>query len=250
MQEEIFKLHTSGYFVSNYGRIKGIKIPFLSPSLDKNGYYIVSLPLFRKQMERGPVSVHRVVYETFYGPIAEGKVINHINGIKTDNFSWNLEQVTPSENTIHAYECGFAKGKPGEHNSQAKISNSEFLLICELLMEGATNKDISNLFGLHDRYVSLIRHKRRWQDQFPEWYVPSKSLGNTGIDLSIMIEVYKECLDVRMRNLDIALKYNLDKSTVSRIRSGKTWVDFIEYYNTRIATTIPGGEVHSSEWKN
>ena len=201
-------------------------------------------------MERGPATIHTVVYETFHGDIPEGKVINHINGIKTDNFSWNLEAVTPSENTIHAYETGLAQGKSGETNSQAKITNQDFILICELLMEGATNMDISHLFGLHDRYVSLIRHKRRWIDQFPNWYVPSKSLGNTGIDLSVMINIYKDCLDDNQRNMHIAEKYSLDRSIISRIRSGKTWIDFIEYYNTRIATTIPGGEVHSSEWKN
>lgn len=250
MQEEIFKLHKSGYFVSNHGRIKGIKVPFLTLSINKNGYMVTSLPLWRKQMQRGFASVHIIVYETFHGPVPEGKVINHINGIKTDNFSWNLEAVTASENTIHAYETGLAHGKSGEANSQAKISNQDFLHICELLMEGATNMDISILFGLHDRYVSLIRHKRRWVDQFPEWYIPSKSLGNTGIDLSVMIDIYTDCLNPTYRNMDISDKYSLDRSTISRIRSGKTWVDFIEYYNTRIATTIPGGEVHSSEWKN
>lgn len=250
MQEEIFKLHISGYFVSNHGRIKGIKVPFLSAPVSPHGYRTVSLPLWRKQMARGPITVHRVVYETFCGPLEDGKVINHINGVKTDNYSWNLEQITASENTVHAYETGLAKGKSGGSNSQAKLSNDDFMIVCELLMEGATNMDISNLFGLHDRYVSLIRHKRRWNDQFPDWYVPSKSLGNTGIDLSVMIEVYRDCLNYSYRNLDIAYKFNLDKSTISRIRSGKTWVDFIEYYNTRIATTIPGGEVHSSEWKN
>lgn len=250
MQEEIFQLHHSGYFVSNHGRIKGFKVPFLTPTLTNCGYHIVSLPLWRKQMERGSVGVHQVVYETFHGPIPEGKIINHKNGIKTDNFDWNLEAVTHAENTLHAYNTGLANGLSGEDNSQAKLSNEQFILICELLMEGATNQDISNMFGIHDRYVSLIRHKRRWQDKFPSWYIPSKSLGNTGLDLSFMITVYKECLDPYVKNIDIASKFSLDKSTVSRIRSGKTWIDFIEYYNTRIATTIPGGEVHSSGWKN
>ena len=84
MQEEIFQLHHSGYFVSNHGRIKGFKVPFLTPTLTNCGYHIVSLPLWRKQMERGSVGVHQVVYETFHGPIPEGKIINHKNGIKTD----------------------------------------------------------------------------------------------------------------------------------------------------------------------
>jgi hypothetical protein len=229
---EIFKLHKSGYKVSNMGRIKGIRIPFLNPTISNCGYAVVQLP----DMNSGYItrSVHRAVYETFVGDIPEGMVINHIDGVKTNNCLNNLECITPAENTRHAYETGLAFGKPGEDNSQAKLTAEQFLAVCQLLMEGATNQEISDLFGLHDRYVSLIRHKKRWTSLFPDWYVPSKSLGNTGISLPKMIAIYEDTLQP-ISNKEVALKWGIDQSTVSRIRSKTTWIDFIKYYESNIA---------------
>jgi hypothetical protein len=48
---------------------------------------------------------------TFVGEIKKGYVINHINGIKSDNRLVNLEMVTQSENILHAYETGLIKRK-------------------------------------------------------------------------------------------------------------------------------------------
>jgi len=232
--KEIFKLHKSGYFISNKGKIKGIKVDYLRPSISKTGYLITGLP---SETGRSWYSVHRAVYETFNGDIPDNMVINHIDGNKLNNQLNNLELVTRSQNVIHAFKVGLCSGKSGETNSQAKLTNEQFLQVCELVMEGATNNEISDLFNIHSRYVSLIRHKRRWVNMFPSWYVPSNSLGATGVPLPTMIKVYTDCLNKSLRNIDIAKKYNLDKSTISRIRNNLTWKDFIEYYNNNIATT-------------
>ena len=40
------------------------------------------------------VFLHRLVWETFNGPVPEGYEIDHINGIKTDNRLENLRCVT------------------------------------------------------------------------------------------------------------------------------------------------------------
>lgn len=233
---EVFKRHKSGYFVSNLGRIKGVIVKYLSPTLSKDGYLVTSLPTDGK---RSYYLVHRAVYETFYGDIPQGMVINHIDGDKQNNRMDNLECVTHSENMIHAYQNGLAKGLTGENNSMAKLSAEEFILVCEALMEGATNQEISELTGLHPRYVSLIRHKKRWSSLFPSWYKPSKSLGNTGLTLDRMTLIYQDALS-EMKNKEIADKWGLDPSTVSRIRSKQTWVDFINYYESCSATTISG----------
>ena len=63
-------------------------------------------------------SVHRVIWEAVNGPIPEGMQINHINGIKWDNRLANLELVTQSENTKHAYAIGLCCAK-GERNGRA-----------------------------------------------------------------------------------------------------------------------------------
>lgn len=64
-----------------------------------SNYLVVQLELYgRKQV----VMAHRAVYQHWVGPIPDGHVVNHKNGVKTDNRPSNLEAVTQSENVLHA----------------------------------------------------------------------------------------------------------------------------------------------------
>lgn len=77
--------------------------------LKKTGYLYVNL---RRDLQRGcdTLSVHRLIALTFL-PRPEGHVeVDHVNGIKTDNCSENLEWVTKSEQHIRAHRLGL---KPG-----------------------------------------------------------------------------------------------------------------------------------------
>ena len=58
-------------------------------------------------------SVHRIIYETFVGPIDGNVVIDHINGIRNDNRLDNLRCISQSDNMYHAQEMG--------HKCQKKI---------------------------------------------------------------------------------------------------------------------------------
>lgn len=64
------------------------------------------------------ISAHRLIWERVNGEIPKGLVINHINGIKDDNRIVNLEVVTASENTKHAYMMGL-RSAAGEKNGRA-----------------------------------------------------------------------------------------------------------------------------------
>lgn len=61
------------------------------PMYNRKGYLYVKTKLGLKR-------VHRIIYETFVGPIPEGMEIDHINTIRTDNRLDNLRLVTPKEN--------------------------------------------------------------------------------------------------------------------------------------------------------
>ena len=50
----------------------------------------------------GHILVHHAVHLAWIGPIPDGCVVDHINGITTDNRAKNLETVTPAENRKRA----------------------------------------------------------------------------------------------------------------------------------------------------
>lgn len=67
-----------------------------------------------------PVGIaHRIIWEFVNGKIPDGMQINHKNGIRHDNRIENLEIVTPSQNTKHAYDTGLARAD-GNHNGRRK----------------------------------------------------------------------------------------------------------------------------------
>lgn len=49
---------------------------------------------------------HQLVAAAFIGPCPDGKQVNHIDGVKTNNFWKNLEYVTGLENHQHASRIG------------------------------------------------------------------------------------------------------------------------------------------------
>ena len=91
------------YQVSNLGRIKSIRKMKKQNILKlgtRNTYNVINL---MKNGKARSFQVHRLVAKAFI-PNPENKPqVNHINGVKNDNRLENLEWVTRSENTIHAY---------------------------------------------------------------------------------------------------------------------------------------------------
>ena len=90
------------YQVSSMGRIKNIKTNnFLKPRPDASGYLRVYL--FDGHGNGRDKLVHRLVADAFYDGCHDGLDVNHLNGLKSDNFIGNLEFCTRSDNLKHAY---------------------------------------------------------------------------------------------------------------------------------------------------
>jgi hypothetical protein len=110
------------YKVSNQGRIESIEryyirggncIMLIKGKIIKaeNKYSHKSI-ILSDSGKTLKTSIHREVYKAFVGEIKIGFVINHINGIKSDNRVENLEMITQSENILHAYRTGLIVKKP------------------------------------------------------------------------------------------------------------------------------------------
>lgn len=104
-------------------------------------------------------TVHRLMALTFMGPRPEGYQINHINGIKTDNSTANLEYCTPSENALHSFRLGLQKPKPGSLNHQAKLNEDQVKTIRAIAARGGRyygRKELAKRFRVSECTIKEV----------------------------------------------------------------------------------------------
>lgn len=124
------------YQVSNIGRVKKkrevivrsngrrqiLNERIITPVLNRAGYWKV-----RCNAQRGIVkniTIHRMVAKYFVEGEREGLIVNHKDGVKTNNHHSNLEWVTHKRNINHAWEIGLSTS---EHSmTQVKVDGVVF----------------------------------------------------------------------------------------------------------------------------
>jgi hypothetical protein len=147
------------YFATKDGRIFSTRQQ-MKVTTHHSGYLVLTIS---KQKQRKQYRVHRFVWEYFNGPIPPDKVIDHIDGDKTNNALSNLRLVSNKENIQHARSMLGDWNLKGQDVYCSKLTNDQFMKMVDDFVSGMTNDDIALKYGLHSRYVSLIRHKRRWK---------------------------------------------------------------------------------------
>jgi hypothetical protein len=127
------------YQVSSLGRVKRIyktrECKILMPWLTNNGYLQIGFGSRRRS------SVHRLVAEAFCEMEPGCTIVNHINGIKTDNRADNLEWVTASKNNKHSF---YVLGNKARNSKPVEcIETGEvFVSISEAARQKNTNSGI------------------------------------------------------------------------------------------------------------
>lgn len=91
-------------------------------STDKRGYSRISV-------NDKTVRIHRLVAEAFHPNPNNLPQVNHINGIKSDNRSVNLEWCTNEYNMHHAIVNGHAKKAKGVKHGLAKLTKQQVIEI-------------------------------------------------------------------------------------------------------------------------
>ena len=105
------------YSINKNGDIYShISKKILSPGINRGGYKTVCIGLKGRRISK---TVHRLVMITFSEIDPKRPVINHINGVKTDNRLENLEWCTVAENNKHAYETGLKRKRWDGNNPNA-----------------------------------------------------------------------------------------------------------------------------------
>lgn len=172
MEKEIWKDikgYDGLYHVSNFGRIKSlprlrrskngmaiVKECILKHNIHKDGYHYIQL---HNDGERKHFLVSRLVYEAFSGEIPEGMQVNHIDEDKNNNAIYNLNLMTPSENTNWATGNKRRRRKRGKKvvMDEEKIFDStrevaKYLGCSNQAISNCCRKLIRTVFGHKFRY--------------------------------------------------------------------------------------------------
>lgn len=152
-----------GYEISSDGKVRSNrhksvnKILRVSCATDHYPRVVLCINNKRKNM-----TVHRLVANAFIKNPNAYKVVNHKNGIKTDNRAENLEWCTHGHNTRHAMNEGLINIMC-ENAPSAKLTNENVLKIKKMLIgKELTHKDISKIFGVHETTISSINTGKNW----------------------------------------------------------------------------------------
>lgn len=148
------------YWISNYGNLySSFKNGLINPGIDSKGYYYAALATDHGSKN---MRIHRLVLMTFsYFPGCENTIINHLDGIKTNCFVWNLEWSTFSDNVTHAYNFGLIS----RYSKNRSLSNTEVENICILLSENKLScVEIANMFNINVDMIYSIKNRRSYLD--------------------------------------------------------------------------------------
>ena len=212
----------SDYEVSNMGNVKSFKFgeeKILRPGEDENGYLKVVLYKNKKPHTK---RVHRLVLETFDPRKDMGKYeCNHEDGNKKNNkYPENLEWCTRSENMKHAFKIGLIKkGEEsplfGKHPSEeTKRKQSE------------NNKGENNsMFGIHHTEETKRKQSETRKELFRIEKLNNKGENNPHSTLTEkkVIEIWKDLNEGILSQKEIAEKFGVDPTTISNIKTGRTW---------------------------
>lgn len=165
MDEEIWKpiLGYEGYYeISNTGRVKslprkgkgGHSGKILMPQVS-SGYHKVCLCLNQQKLQK---QIHRLVASAFIPNPLNKPEVNHINLNKFDNMLSNLEWVTSSENTIHAYNLGIIK-KP---TNKTKLKENDIHIIRDMIKNGISTREICKKYNVSFNTINYVKRGLSW----------------------------------------------------------------------------------------
>ena len=203
-----------GIQVDENGSVLGKSGKHMSGTLSRKGYLCVSV--YTSNYRSVTLKPHRMVAELFVSnddPINKTQV-NHIDGNKTNNKVENLEWVTPKQNSRHAVDV-LGKGI-GETHSKATLTDKEVIEICDLLVKGYRNDEISEMKGVKVYIIKQIRRKTTWKHLTQDYNFPC---GKSCISDNKVLWVAHRILEGYSTQEIIKLSYNtLTKPKINAIK--------------------------------
>ena len=229
----------TGYKISNFGNVYITKKDKIIDSYNKKGIYAQVCISF-EGIEYNFL-VHRLVAKYFCkipkrhlknGLTFDNLVVNHKNGLKKCNASFNLEWVTSKENSDHAWKNGLCDDIRGEKAHLAKITEKEAVQICELIMKKKSNKEICEIMNVGNKTVQHIRSGECWKHIVSKYKFPK--LGNSvpfKITDDTIHKICKKIEEGKLTDTEIGNMYGASRKMVNDIRLKKRRTKISQYYN-------------------
>lgn len=152
--------YESLYKINRQGDVIGFKDRPRKSYPGRAGYPQI---LLSKDGKKTCFLVHRLVAATFIRPMEPGEVVNHLNGVITDNRVENLEITTPSGNMLHAYRVLGMTLQRGAARPWTKLTEKNVLEIRRLAAEKQLSQnEIAARFSINPGHVSAIVHRKKW----------------------------------------------------------------------------------------
>jgi hypothetical protein len=177
--------------------------------------------------------VHRIIYECYNGPIPNELLVRHSCDNPACVSPYHLKTGTQYDNIHDAINRGrFAYG---ENNGRAILTENDVKDILNYLWEGNNNVNCIELgkkYNVDSTTINLISKGKTWKNIYDllskdqkeriKFNVKNKlSSGSLTInDVKEIRELYKT---TKIKQIDLAKKFNVTRSAIYRIIARKTW---------------------------
>jgi hypothetical protein len=157
------------YQISNYGQLhilprfrngRMYKERFSWGSLDSYGY--LRTVLTDENHLRHHVKMHQLTGLHFVDNPNGYTVINHDDGVKTNNYYKNLKWSTLAENNIHAYEV-LGKCLKGERNGRTTLTEQQVVEIKRYSTGPASDREFATRYNTRWQNIQSIRLGWTWK---------------------------------------------------------------------------------------
>lgn len=194
---EVFVKHDeTSLLFSNFGRIYNTdKNRFVIGSI-KGGYQVVC------KNKKG-YRVHRVIADLFIENPSGLPIVNHRDGVKTNNNAENLEWATYSQNTQHAYDAGLKRKRLSQEllDEAVEMSNS-----------GIKLADISRKINI-DKSVIIYAFKKKGIHVFAKDVRKERAIA--------IYRMYSEGRSIK----EISIEFGVSTTTIRDILNGDREID-------------------------
>lgn len=127
---------------------------------NRHGYPYVIMSIFGKDIT---AKIHKLVALAFVPNPCNFPVINHKDGIKTNNNYYNLEWCTHSYNSNHYIGLGIRDTAKGSRIKCSKLNEISVSEIKIALKNGERRKDLSIKYKIDLSVICLIANNKLWK---------------------------------------------------------------------------------------